>query len=585
MKWQRSNWKKSQKKFPPPIAPWLGSAKPYALKRLKAAAIGVTPASDARDRKSGPARPASPQTHATLHVTMSVALPVASVVFAPTAFKRVAKRPSPPGAKNLVTGRAVVAMASAAPEATGEKKKLWGGRFSEDIDPLMEKFNESLSFDRRMAQEDIRGSKGYARALAKTGIITDDERDQLVEGLGKVAEEWAADAFVVQSGDEDIHTANERRLGELIGPVAGKLHTGRSRNDQVATDTRMWLRDQLVLLRGYLRQLIAVAVERAEREVDVVMPGFTHLQSAQTVRWSHWLLSHAAAWQRDDMRIADLMPRVNTLPLGSGALAGNPFGVDRQALAADLAFERVCPNSMDAVSDRDYVAETMFWATATMIHLSRWSEDLIVYSSGQFGMVKLSDAYSTGSSLMPQKKNPDALELLRGKSGRILGTLTGFLAVMKGTPTTYNKDFQEAWEGLFDTVDTMSDCLQIAAGCLATLSIDPEAMRRGLSADMLATDLAEYLVRRGVPFRETHHISGAAVKLAEDKKCALSDLTLEDLLPLCDKFEADVVDIWSYDKSAESRDTEGGSSRRSVLEQCAKLRRYLEETEGDVVPY
>lgn len=517
---------------------------------------------------------------------MSVAVPAASVVFAPTASNRVAR---PRAVRRTAVGTskrtAVVPMAAKSEGATGEKKKLWGGRFSEDIDPLMEKFNESLSFDRRMAQEDIRGSKGYAKALAKTGIITDDERDALIEGLGKVAKEWAADAFVVVSGDEDIHTANERRLGELIGPVAGKLHTGRSRNDQVATDTRMWLRDQLVLLRGHLRQLIAVAVERAEREVDVVMPGFTHLQSAQTVRWSHWLLSHAAAWQRDDMRIADLMPRVNTLPLGSGALAGNPFGVDRQALAADLAFERVCPNSMDAVSDRDYVAETMFWATATMIHLSRWSEDLIIYSSGQFGMVKLSDAYSTGSSLMPQKKNPDALELLRGKSGRILGTLTGFLAVMKGTPTTYNKDFQEAWEGLFDTVDTMSDCLQIAAGCLATLRIDADAMKAGLSADMLATDLAEYLVRKGVPFRETHHISGAAVKLAEDKKCALSDITLDDLLPLNDKFEADVSDIWSYEKSAESRDTEGGSSRRSVLEQCAKLRQYLEETEKDVVPY
>ena len=517
---------------------------------------------------------------------MSVAVPAASVVFAPTASNRVAR---PRAVRRTAVGTskrtAVVPMAAKSDGATGEKKKRWGGRCSEDIDPLMEKFSESLSFDRRMAQEDIRGSKGYAKALAKTGIITDDERDALIEGLGKVAEEWAADAFVVVSGDEDIHTANERRLGELIGPVAGKLHTGRSRNDQVATDTRMWLRDQLVLLRGHLRQLIAVAVERAEREVDVVMPGFTHLQSAQTVRWSHWLLSHAAAWQRDDMRIADLMPRVNTLPLGSGALAGNPFGVDRQALAADLAFERVCPNSMDAVSDRDYVAETMFWATATMIHLSRWSEDLIIYSSGQFGMVKLSDAYSTGSSLMPQKKNPDALELLRGKSGRILGTLTGFLAVMKGTPTTYNKDFQEAWEGLFDTVDTMSDCLQIAAGCLATLRIDADAMKAGLSADMLATDLAEYLVRKGVPFRETHHISGAAVKLAEDKKCALSDLTLDDLLPLNDKFEADVSDIWSYERSAESRDTEGGSSRRSVLEQCAKLRQYLEETEKDVVPY
>ena len=235
---------------------------------------------------------------------------------------------------------------------------------------------------------------------------------------------------------------------------------------------------QLVVLRGYLRELIAVACDRAEREVDVVMPGFTHLQSAQTVRWSHWLLSHAAAWQRDDMRLADLAPRVNTLPLGSGALAGNPFGVDRGALASDLGFERVCPNSMDAVSDRDYVAETMFWASTTMIHLSRWSEDLIIYSSGQFGMVKLSDAYSTGSSLMPQKKNPDALELLRGKAGRLIGTLTGFMAVMKGTPTTYNKDFQEAWEGLFDTVDTMSDCLQIATGCLAT----PRSTRRRWSA-------------------------------------------------------------------------------------------------------
>ena len=466
--------------------------------------------------------------------------------------------------------------------AMAEKKKLWGGRFSEDIDPLMEKFNESLSFDRRMAQEDVRGSKGYAAALAKTGIITDAERDELVAGLDAVAAEWAADAFEVKDGDEDIHTANERRLGELIGSVAGKLHTGRSRNDQVATDTRMWLRAQLLLLRGYLRELIAVAVDRAEREVDVVMPGFTHLQSAQTVRWSHWLLSHAAAWQRDDMRIADLMPRVNTLPLGSGALAGNPFGVDRRALADDLGFERVCPNSMDAVSDRDYVMETMFWASATMVHLSRWSEDLIIYSSGQFGMVKLSDAYSTGSSLMPQKKNPDALELLRGKAGRLMGILTGFMAVMKGAPTTYNKDFQEAWEGLFDTVDTMSDCLQIASGCLATLKIDPEAMRRGLSADMLATDLAEYLVRKGVPFRETHHISGAAVKMAEDRGVALSDLTCEDLKPLCDAFEEDVAAVWSYEKSAESRDTEGGSSRRSVLEQCEKLKKYLEETEGEM---
>ena len=462
--------------------------------------------------------------------------------------------------------------------SASEPKKLWGGRFSERQDPLMEKFNESLSFDRRMWAEDVEGSIGYARALARAGVVTASERDAMIDGLRSVAKEWEAGGFVTKPGDEDIHTANERRLTELIGDVAGKLHTGRSRNDQVATDTRMWLRGRLIELRGYLRQLIEIAVDRAEREVDVVMPGFTHLQSAQTVRWSHWLLSHAAAWQRDDQRLEDLIKRVNVMPLGSGALAGNPFGIDRQALAKDLGFDGVCPNSMDAVSDRDYIAETSFWASMTATHLSRWSEDLIVYCSQQFGMVKCSDAYSTGSSLMPQKKNPDALELLRGKSGTQIGSLMAVLATIKGTPTTYNKDLQEVWHSMYYTVDNMSDSLQIAAGCLATLRIYPEAMKKGLCAEMLATDLAEYLVRKGVPFRETHHISGAAVKLSEERGVPLSTLTLADLKPLCPAFEADVVDIWSYEKSAESRDTEGGTSRRSVLEQCAKLRSYLAAT-------
>ena len=268
---------------------------------------------------------------------------------------------------------------------------------------------------------------------------------------------------------------------------------------------------------------------------------------------------------------------MNVMPLGSGALAGNPFGIDRQLLAKDLEFDGVCPNSMDAVSDRDYIAEASFWASMTATHLSRWSEDLIVYCSQQFGMVKCSDAYSTGSSLMPQKKNPDALELLRGKTGTQLGSLMAVLATIKGTPTTYNKDLQEVWHAMYYTVDNMSDSLQISAGCLATLKIYPEAMERGLCAEMLATDLAEYLVRKGVPFRETHHISGAAVKLSEDRGVPLSSLTVDDLKPLCAAFESDVDDIWSYEKSAESRDTEGGTSRRSVLEQCAKLRAYLAE--------
>lgn len=473
--------------------------------------------------------------------------------------------------------------ASVAPQATvapsGGEKKLWGGRFTGKVDPLMERFNESLPFDKRMWAEDIRGSQAYAKALSKTGVLTAEESKTIVDGLSKVAEEWAAGSFEIKAGDEDIHTANERRLSELIGTTGGKLHTGRSRNDQVATDTRLWLYGQLQLIRAALRELIAAAADRAEAEVDVLMPGFTHLQPAQTVRWSHWLLCHAASWQRDDQRLQDLMPRVGTLPLGSGALAGNPFGVDRRFLSHELGFEgRVCPNSMDAVSDRDFVAEYLFAASLHLVHLSRWAEDLIIYSSGQFKFVQCSDAYATGSSLMPQKKNPDALELIRGKGGKLIGNLTGMMAVIKGTPTTYNKDFQESWELMFDTVDTMYDCTRIATGVLSTLRINPDKMLAGLSADMLATDLAEYLVRKGVPFRETHHISGAAVKLAEDRGCELSDLSVEDLQGIHPLFAADVVEVWDFNRSAEMRDTEGGVSTRSVLEQVQKLRTYLAET-------
>lgn len=472
--------------------------------------------------------------------------------------------------------RATVKMAAAPEAAKGEQKKLWGGRFTGATDPLMERFNESLPFDRRMWAEDIRGSQAYAKALAKAGVLTQEEATTIVDGLAKVAEEWAAGAFIVKPGDEDIHTANERRLSELIGALGGKLHTGRSRNDQVATDTRLWLYGRLQEVQGSLRELIAAAADRAEAEVDVLMPGYTHLQPAQTVRWSHWVLGHAASWQRDDARLSDLLPRVATLPLGSGALAGNPFGIDRQFLATELGMEGgVCPNSMDAVSDRDFVAETLFMASLHLVHLSRWAEDLIIYSSGQYKFVQCSDAYATGSSLMPQKKNPDALELIRGKGGRTIGALTGVLATLKGTPTTYNKDFQECWELMYDTIDTLHDCVRIATGVLSTIKINPDRMLAGLSADMLATDLAEYLVRKGVPFRETHHISGAAVKMAEDRGCELSDLTVADLATIHPLFGEDVTEVWDFQRSAEMRDTEGGASRRSVLEQVAKLRKHL----------
>lgn len=299
----------------------------------------------------------------------------------------------------------------------------------------------------------------------------------------------------MKPGDEDIHTANERRLTEIVGAVGGKLHTGRSRNDQVATDTRLWLVGAVRELRACVQELLRVAAARAEAEADVVMPGFTHLQPAQPVRWGHWLLSHASAWQRDDERLRDLLPRVATLPLGSGALAGNPFGVDRRAISRDLGFEgRVCPNSMDAVSDRDFVAEFVFASSLLLTHLSRFSEDLIIYSSGSFGFVACSDAYATGSSLMPQKKNPDALELMRGKAGVLAGNLAGVMSVIKGTPTTYNKDFQEAWPLMFGTFDSAHDCVRIATGVLSTLTIRPERMLQGLSPDMLATDLAGELL-------------------------------------------------------------------------------------------
>ena len=456
--------------------------------------------------------------------------------------------------------------------------KLWGGRFSDALDPLMEEFNASIAFDRRLWQADIRGSQAYAQALARAGLLTANEAEQIVAGLEQVAAEWRAEQFQVKAGDEDIHTANERRLTELIGAVAGKLHTGRSRNDQVATDLRLWLREELTKSEQKLHTLIEVATERAENEIDLLMPGYTHLQPAQPTRWSHWLLGHAWAWQRDAQRLQDLLPRVNLLPLGNGALAGNPFPIDRDWLAQELGFAAPTPNSLDGVSDRDFVAETLFWATMTMLHISRWAEDLIIYSSREFGFVTLADAYSTGSSLMPQKKNPDSLELLRGKAGRVFGDMSGLLMTLKGLPSTYNKDLQEDKEPLFDAIDTLAGALPIAAGALATLTVKRDTMAQALVPEMLATDLAEYLVRKGVPFRETHDLAGEAVALAESEGIALSDLTLTALRSLHPAFDEDVLAIWSYERSVEQRNVRGGSSRRAVKEQIDELRRWLSQS-------
>ncbi|KAI7885610.1 argininosuccinate lyase [Lichtheimia hyalospora FSU 10163] len=454
-------------------------------------------------------------------------------------------------------------------------KKLWGGRFTGAVDPLMDAFNASIHFDKRMYAADLVGSMAYSKALAKNNIITEEERDKLVGGLQQVMDEWQSNKFEIKAGDEDIHTANERRLGEIIGPLAGKLHTGRSRNDQVATDMRLWLRDEASAILAQLKELISVTVARAEKEIDVLLPGYTHLQRAQPIRWSHFLLSYAWLWHADAERLEQLIERLNVLPLGSGALAGHAFNIDREFLAKELGFRGIINNSLYAVSDRDFVAEFLFWASLTMVHISRIAEDLIIYSSSEFGFVKLADAYSTGSSLMPQKKNPDSLELLRGKSGRVFGGMSGFMMSYKGIPSTYNKDLQEDKEPMFDAADTLSGSLQITTGVLSTMQIFSDRMRGALSADMLATDLAEYLVRKGVPFRETHHISGAAVKMAEDRGTSLDTLTVEDLKTLHPSFADDVANVWSYETSIDNRTAPGGTSKPAVLDQINKLQAWL----------
>jgi argininosuccinate lyase len=455
---------------------------------------------------------------------------------------------------------------------------LWGGRFTGGLDRLMVAYNESIYFDRAIYAQDIQGSVAYARANSKIGILTSEEFSAIEKGFEQVLEEWKAEKFEIKPGvDEDVHTANERRLGEIIGKeVAGKLHTGRSRNDQVATGMRLWLRDRLREIEGYLIAFLRVMTSRAKSEIDVLMPGYTHLQRAQPIRWSHWVLSYGSAFATDLERLREVIKRVNRSPLGSGALVGNPFGIDRDAIATELGFEGTINNSMAAVADRDFVVETLQWAATLMAHISRWAEDLILYSTAEFSFVRLADAYSTGSSLMPQKKNPDSLELLRGKSGRVFGQMAGLMMTIKGLPSTYNKDLQESFEPMLDATKTVAASIQIATGLLSTLTIFPHKMKAALSPDMLATDLADYLVRKGVPFRDTHHISGQVVALAEREGKPMDQLSSEQLRGVDGRFGEDVMACFDYERSVETRTVKGGTSRSSVLEQIELIVRMLE---------
>jgi argininosuccinate lyase len=470
---------------------------------------------------------------------------------------------------------------------------MWGGRFASATDELMKHFNDSIGFDQRMYAADIRASVAYAGALQQADLITAAEHDQLVSGLEQVRAEFDAGDFGILPGDEDIHTAVERRLGELVGPVAGKLHTGRSRNDQVATDLRLYLLDEMASLDKALAQFQLAIVEKARAHLDAIMPGYTHLQQAQPLLFSHWLLSFFWKFHRDRERLRDAMGRTSASPLGAGALAGHPFGIDRQSLAADLGLTGVVENSLDAVSDRDYVVEFLSWAALVQVHLSGLAEDLIIWSSREFGFVQVDEAYTTGSSLMPQKRNPDSLELMRGKSGRMIGHLVALLTALKGLPSAYNKDLQEDKEAVFDAVDTLAVELPLATGIVRTLQVNVERMAAALDTAMLATDLAAYLVRKGIPFRQSHHLVGQAVRRAEEMGVPLQDLDPTEYEAIHPAFApsgqpgSDLYTCFDFQASVEARNARGGTAPMAVRAQLEKARALLgarppEVAEGSV---
>ncbi len=449
---------------------------------------------------------------------------------------------------------------------------LWGGRFAQKLDQLAFDLNTSLPVDQRMAIQDVDGSLAWANALRQANILADKEHASIALGLATVKEEFSSGRFSFAASDEDIHTAVERRLTELVGDVAGKLHTGRSRNDQVATDFRMWMLGALPVLDNALKDLQSALVEQAEKAGETLMPGYTHLQRAQPILLAHWWLSHYHPLQRDHERLNNLTARVSVLPLGSGALAGTPVPVDRVALAELLGFADVSQNSMDAVSDRDFAAEYLFCATLTSIHLSKLAEQIVLYTSTEFGFFELSDAFSTGSSLMPQKKNPDVFELTRGKAGTLIGMLIGLLATLKGLPSTYDKDLQEDKQPVFTATDTLLAILPVIAGALRTITAKPKRMLNAIDSFMMATDLADYLVSKGIPFRETHTIAGKAVRLAGEKKVGLEELSLEAYQTLCPAFEADIYQVFDPMKSVEKRNAIGGTSPQSVKDQIKKIK-------------
>ncbi len=454
---------------------------------------------------------------------------------------------------------------------------MWGGRFAAGPDAIMEAINASIGFDRRLADQDIRGSVAHVRMLSSTDILTAGDAAKIEEGLLTVLSEIEAGTFQFSTALEDIHMNVEARLAELIGPAAGRLHTARSRNDQVATDFRLWVRDQADAAVEGLKALQRALLAQAEAGADWVMPGFTHLQTAQPVTWGHHMMAYVEMFGRDVTRFADARARMNESPLGAAALAGTSFPIDRHQTAKALGFDRPAANSLDAVADRDFALEFLSAASISAMHLSRFAEELVIWSSAQFRFVALSDRFSTGSSIMPQKKNPDAAELIRAKIGRILGATVALFTVMKGLPLTYSKDMQEDKEQTFDAADSLMLALAAMEGMVRDMTANTPALRAAASSGFsTATDLADWLVRElGLPFREAHHITGTIVALAEKKSCDLPDLTLADMQSVHAGIRQDVFDVLGVDNSVASRTSYGGTAPDQVRAQIARWKEVL----------
>ncbi len=451
--------------------------------------------------------------------------------------------------------------------------KAWSGRFSEPVSDLVKRYTASVDFDQRMAMQDIRGSIAHARMLARQGIIGDQDVADIERGMAQIRDEIERGVFPWNIDDEDVHLNIEKRLTALVGDAGKRMHTGRSRNDQVATDIRLWLRDAIDDILALLRQFQANLLTLAEQHADTPLPGFTHLQVAQPVTFGHHLMAYYEMSRRDAERFADVRKRVNRLPLGSAALAGTSFPIDREFVARELGFDEVCANSLDAVSDRDFAIEFCAASSLLMMHLSRMSEELIMWMSPRVGFIDLADRFCTGSSIMPQKKNPDVPELVRGKTGRVNGSLIALLTLMKGQPLAYNKDNQEDKEPLFDTADTVVDTLRIYADMITGIRVKPEAMRAALKQGFAtATDLADYLVKKGLPFRDAHEVVARAVRDAEQSGRDLPELSLDELLSYSGLIEADVFDVLTVEGSLAARNHVGGTAPEQVRKAIARAR-------------